>query len=228
MNILYLIPARGGSKGIPHKNIKELCGRPLIQYSIDIARKLTTDDNICVSTDDVEIKNVAESLGLKVPFMRPDYLASDTATSSDVIVHAINFYKEKGVEYGVVVLLQPTSPFRRVDDVKGCLELYDDSLDMVTSVKESYVSAVLCHEDEKGFLVDTLSNGATRRQDAAKYYEYNGAVYVINAKAVLEKGLGGFTKIKKYVMPEINSLDIDVMTDWYIAESLIEKKVIEL
>ena len=228
MQALYLIPARGGSKGIPHKNIKELCGRPLIQYSIDIARKLTTDDNICVSTDDVEIKNVAESLGLKVPFMRPDYLASDTATSSDVIVHAINFYKEKGVEYDVVVLLQPTSPFRRVDDVKGCLELYDDSLDMVTSVKESYVSAVLCHEDEKGYLVDTLSNGATRRQDAAKYYEYNGAVYVINAKAVIEKGLGGFNKIRKYVMPEINSLDIDVMTDWYIAESLLEKKLIEL
>ena len=151
-----------------------------------------------------------------------------THISSDVIVHAINFYKEKGVEYDVVVLLQPTSPFRRVDDVKGCLELYDDSLDMVTSVKESYVSAVLCHEDEKGYLVDTLSNGATRRQDAAKYYEYNGAVYVINAKAVIEKGLGGFNKIRKYVMPEINSLDIDVMTDWYIAESLLEKKVIEL
>ena len=99
---------------------------------------------------------------------------------------------------------------------------------MVTSVKESYVSAVLCHEDEKGYLVDTLSNGATRRQDAAKYYEYNGAVYVINAKAVIEKGLSGFNKIRKYVMPEINSLDIDVMTDWYIAESLLEKKVIEL
>ena len=228
MNILYLIPARGGSKGIPHKNIKELCGKPLIQYSIDIARKLTTDDNICVSTDDVEIKNVVESLGLKVPFMRPDELASDTATTSDVIVHAINLYKEKAVEYDVVVLLQPTSPFRRIDDVKGCLELYDDSLDMVTSVKESYVSAVLCHEDEKGYLVDTLSNGATRRQDAAKYYEYNGAVYVINAKAVIEKGLSGFNKIRKYVMPEINSLDIDVMTDWYIAESLLEKKVIEL
>lgn len=228
MNILYLIPARGGSKGIPHKNIKELCGKSLIQYSIDIARKLTTDENICVSTDDLEIKRLVESLALKVPFMRPDYLASDTATSSDVIVHAINFYKEKGVEYDVVVLLQPTSPFRRVDDVKGCLELYDDSLDMVTSVKESYVSAVLCHEDEKGYLVDTLSNGATRRQDAAKYYEYNGAVYVINAKAVIEKGLGGFNKIRKYVMPEINSLDIDVMTDWYIAESLLEKKVIEL
>lgn len=228
MKILYLIPARGGSKGIPQKNIKPLCGKPLIHFAIDIARELACDSDICVSTDDDEIISVVESIGLKVPFKRPDYLASDTATSSDVIVHAINFYKEKGVEYDVVVLLQPTSPFRRVDDVKGCLELYNDSLDMVTSVKESYVSAVLCHEDENGYLVDTLSNGATRRQDAAKYYEYNGAVYVINAKAVLEKGLVGFTKIKKYVMPEINSLDIDVMTDWYIAESLIEKKVIEL
>jgi len=228
MRALYLIPARGGSKGIPHKNIKLLCGKPLIHYAIDVARKLVSDNDICVSTDDEEIIKVAEYIGLKVPFIRPDYLASDTATSSDVIVHAINFYKEKGIDYDVVVLLQPTSPFRRVEDVKGCLDLYSDSLDMVTSVKESYVSAVLCNEDKNGYLVDTLSNGATRRQDADKYYEYNGAVYVINVKSVLEKGLSGLTRIKKYVMPEINSLDIDVMTDWYIAESLLEKKVIKL
>lgn len=228
MNCLYLIPARGGSKGIPHKNIKELCGKPLIQYSIDIARKLTADDNICVSTDDVEIKKVVESLGLKVPFMRPDELASDTATTSDVIVHALKWYESNGVVYDTVVLLQPTSPLRRLQDIKDCLELYNDSIDMVTSVKESYVSAVLCHDDKNGYLVNTLSNGATRRQDAPKYYEYNGAVYVINAKSVLEKGLGGFSNIKKYIMPEINSLDIDVMTDWFIAESLMEKKVVEI
>lgn len=228
MKTLYLIPARGGSKGIPHKNIRLLCGKPLIEYSIDVARKFANDKDICVSTDDAEIKKIAENYGLKVPFMRPDYLASDTATSSDVIVHALKFYEQCGVHYDVVVLLQPTSPLRRVEDVKGALELYDSSFDMVTSVKESFVSAVLCKEAENGFLEDVLSNGSTRRQDAERFYEYNGAVYVINTKAVIEKGLGGFTKVKKYVMPEINSLDIDTMTDWYIVESLIEKKVVKL
>lgn len=228
MNCLYLIPARGGSKGIPHKNIKELCGKPLIQYSIDIARKLTTDDNICVSTDDVEIKNVAESLGLKVPFMRPDELASDTATTSDVIVHALKWYESNGVIYDTVVLLQPTSPLRRIQDIKDCLESYNDSIDMVTTVKRSYVSAVLCNEDESGYLQMTFGKNGVRRQDAKELYEYNGAVYVINAKAVIDKGLAGFTKKKKIVMPEINSLDIDTMTDWYMVESLLEKKVIEL
>lgn len=228
MNCLYLIPARGGSKGVPHKNIKELCGKPLIQYSIDIARKLTTDDNICVSTDDVEIKNVVESLGLKVPFMRPDELASDTATTSDVIVHALKWYESNGVIYDAVVLLQPTSPLRRIQDIKDCLESYNDSIDMVTTVKRSYVSAVLCNEDESGYLQMTFGKNGVRRQDAKELYEYNGAVYVINAKAVIDKGLAGFTKKKKIVMPEINSLDIDTMTDWYMVESLLEKKVVEL
>lgn len=228
MKTLYLIPARGGSKGIPHKNIKSLCGKPLIEYSIDIARKLADANDICVSTDDVEIRKVSENYGLKVPFMRPDYLANDTATSSDVIVHALNFYEQCGVHYDIVVLLQPTSPLRRVEDVKGAIELYDSSFDMVTSVKESFVSAVLCRENKDGFLEDVLSNGSTRRQDATKLYEYNGAVYVINSKAVIEKGLGAFSKIRKYVMPEINSLDIDTMSDWYIVESLIEKKVVTL
>ena len=228
MNCLYLIPARGGSKGIPHKNIKELCGKPLIQYSIDIARKFTTDDNICVSTDDLEIKKVAESLGLKVPFMRPDELASDTATTSDVIVHALKWYESNGIIYDAVVLLQPTSPLRRIQDIKDCLESYNDSIDMVTTVKRSYVSAVLCNEDESGYLQMTFGKNGVRRQDANELYEYNGAVYVINAKAVIDKGLAGFTKKKKIVMPEINSLDIDTMTDWYMVESLLEKKVIEL
>ena len=225
MKILYLIPARGGSKGIPHKNIKELCGKTLIQYSIDIARKLTTDDNICVSTDDVGIKNVVESLGLKVPFMRPDELASDTATTSDVIVHALKWYESNGFVYDTVVLLQPTSPLRRIQDIKDCLESYNDSIDMVTTVKRSYASAVLCNEDESGFLQMTFGKSGVRRQDAKELYEYNGAVYVINAKAVLEKGLGGFTKIKKYVMPEINSLDIDTMLDWYMCETVIKNKL---
>ena len=224
MKVLYLIPARGGSKGIPHKNIKLLNGKPLIQYSIDIARELADDADICLSTDDEEIKKVAEKLGLKVPFLRPDYLASDTAGTSDVIVHALDFYLQQGIQYDVVVLLQPTSPLRTVQNVKDCLALYTTDFDMVTTVKESSVSAVLCKENAQGYLEQVIGGNNVRRQDAEKLYEYNGAVYVINAKAVKEKGLSGFSKIKKCVMNEENSVDIDTMLDWLLIETILKNK----
>lgn len=222
MKVLYLIPARGGSKGIPHKNIKLLNGKPLIQYSIEVARQLAEDDDICLSTDDVEIKNVAEKLGLKVPFLRPDYLASDTATTSDVIVHALEFYEKQDVHYDVVILLQPTSPLRTVQNVKDCIALYSDEYDMVTTVKESCVSAVLCCENTDGYLEKVIGKSNVRRQDAERLYEYNGAVYVINAQAVKEKGLGGFTKIQKCVMDEEHSVDIDTLLDWRFCEMLLK------
>ena len=147
---LFVITARGGSKGLPGKNIKDLCGKPLIAYSIDVARAFTDDENICVSTDSEEIKQVVEQYGLKVPFLRPDYLATDTATSNDVLVHAVNFFKEQGREYKKLVLLQPTSPLRTSEDVKGAMELFRDDIDMVVSVMKSHAPAVLCKEDEEG------------------------------------------------------------------------------
>ena len=221
MKTLYLIPARGGSKGIPHKNIKLLNGKPLIQYSIEVAREFVDDADICLSTDDPQIKAVAENLGLKVPFLRPDYLASDTATTSDVIVHALDFYAQQGKQYDIVILLQPTSPLRTVQNVKDCIALYSPEFDMVTTVKESCVSAVLCRENSDGYLEKVLGSGTVRRQDAEKLYEYNGAVYVINAKAIKEKGLVGFTKIKKCLMSEEKSIDIDTMLDWMLIEIIM-------
>ena len=103
MRPLVIIPARGGSKGIPHKNIKELGGKPLICYAIDAARKFTTDDNICVSTDDADIIKVVEKYGLSVPFKRPDYLATDNAGTNGVLLHALKFYEEKGCRFDMIV-----------------------------------------------------------------------------------------------------------------------------
>ncbi len=225
MKILYLIPARGGSKGIPHKNIKLLNGKPLIQYSIEVARELACDKDICVSTDDEEIIKVVESLGLKVPFVRPVEYATDTATSNDVILHALRFYEGRGFHYDVVVLLQPTSPLRKVQDVKDCIALFSMHLDMVTTVKESSVSAVLCKENSDGYLEQVIGGSDVRRQDAEKLYEYNGAVYVINTKAIKEKGLAGFTKVKKIVMSEDNSVDIDTMLEWRLVEVIMKANV---
>lgn len=192
----------------------------LFLLTMDIRLDMLVDLQFYLYLDE-EIKAVAEKLGLKVPFLRPEKLASDTATTSDVIVHALKFYENLGRHYEIVVLLQPTSPLRTVQNVKDCLALYTSELDMVTTVKESSVSAVLCKENLNGFLEQVIGGNNVRRQDAEKLYEYNGAVYVINAEAVKEKGLDGFTKIKKCVMAEENSVDIDTMLDWQLVENIM-------
>lgn len=224
MKILYVIPARGGSKGIPHKNIKLLNGKPLICYSIDVARQLTNDENICVSTDDNDIIEVVENYGLKVPFKRPDHLATDTAKTDDVLLHAVNFYETKGIYYDVLILLQPTSPLRKVLHVKEALNLYNDNLDMVISVKESHSASVLCTENENGFLEFCFNKSSARRQEIPSYYEYNGAIYIINVDKLKKLGLSGFTLKKKYIMDEFSSVDIDIPLDWIIVESILKQQ----
>ncbi len=227
MKILYVIPARGGSKGIPHKNIKLLNGKPLIYYSIDVARQMTTDEHICVSTDDDEIIEVVEEYGLKVPFKRPAHLATDTATTNDVILHAAGYYEIKGVYYDVLVLLQPTSPLRKAAQVKEALSLFDECLDMVVSVKESHSASVICYENESGFLELSLNKKGFRRQDISSFYEYNGAIYIINLKSLKERPMFQLTKIKKYVMDEISSHDIDNQLDWQLAEIIGQQGTIQ-
>lgn len=219
---LFVIPARGGSKGLPGKNIKELCGKPLIAYSIDVAREFVDDKHICVSTDSEEIKKVVELYGLSVPFLRPVYLATDIATTNDVLVHAVNFFKEQGVEYKKLVLLQPTSPLRTSKDVEGTLELYRDDIDMVVSVMKSHAPAVLCTENDEGFVQLLYNKKATGRQQLQEMYEFNGAVYVINVQALLDKGLTCFTRRVKYIMSKENSVDIDDIYDFKLVETILK------
>ena len=229
MKSLVVIPARGGSKGIPHKNIKLLNGKPLICYSIDVARQFTTDDNICVTTDDDEIIKVVEEYGLKVPFKRPDYLATDTCGSNEVIQHAYRFFAEKSIQYDAILLLQPTSPFRKVEFLKEAVALYDDSIDMVTSVKLSSCNPYYdgFEEDADGLLKISKGDGTIeRRQDAPSVWQQNGSIYVINPKSLMEKGMAHFTKIRKYAMSELYSVDIDNSFDWKVAELVINEKMI--
>lgn len=221
---LFIITARGGSKGLPGKNIKDLCGKPLIAYSIDVARAFTSDENICVSTDSQEIRQVVENYGLKVPFLRPDYLATDTATSNDVLVHAVNFFIEQGRKYKKVCLLQPTSPLRTPEDVEGALNLFRDDIDMVVSVVKSHAPAVLCQDDQDGYVQLVYNKKAVGRQQLSEMYEYNGAVYVMNVASLLEKGMGGFTKRLKYVMSKEHSVDIDDIYDFYQVESILKNR----
>lgn len=231
MRPLVVVPARGGSKGIPHKNIKLLGGKPLICYAIDVARQFTTDENICVSTDDEAIIKVVEDYGLKVSFVRPKYLATDNAGTDGVLLHALDFFEQKGNQYDIVVLLQTTSPFRRAEDVKEAVKLYDDSIDMVTSVMPAKCNPYYdgYEDNEEGLLTISKGDGAIeRRQDAPQVWQQNGAVYVINPAQLKAKGLAGMTKIRKYVMDELHSVDLDSMFDWKIAEIMLGEKLVEL
>lgn len=227
MKILVIIPARGGSKGIPHKNIKPLNGKPLIHYSIDEAREIVGDEDICVSTDDPEIIKCVEDYGLKVPFVRPEELATDTAGTYEVLLHALNFYEKQGRYYDVVLLLQNTSPFRKADQIKEALKLYTPDVDMVVSVKECAANPYYCvfEEDNNGYLHVCKGDGNIfRRQDAPKVYEYNGAIYIMNAEKLKTTHMHKMQKRVKYVMDEMSSFDLDTMTDWNIAENIIKDK----
>lgn len=225
MKALFVIPARGGSKGIPHKNIKLLGGKPLIGYSVDVARQFADDADICVSTDDEEIASVVRGMGLEVPFLRPAELATDKSGTYEVLLHALDFYRSKGVEYDVLVLLQPTSPFRKAEDVKAALDMYSPDIDMVVTVKEASSNPYYnCYEkDENGFLAISKGDGKfTRRQDAPKVWEYNGAVYVINVASLRKMTLGEFRRRRMSVMDSVRSVDLDTEIDWLIAEKLLE------
>lgn len=231
MNSLFIIPARSGSKGIPHKNIKKLAGKPLLCYAIDVARQLALDEDICVSTDGDEIIKVAEDYGLPVSYKRPDSLATDYSGSYGLIIDALNYYILKGRKYDTVVLLQPTSPFRQKTDIQACLNTFSKGdFEMVVSVIEAKTNPFYnCYlERNNGLLSPLLENAfIVRRQDAPIAYEYNGAVYVMSVQALRKKDIGDFTRVGFTVMNELHSIDLDNMLDWKFAEMIIKEHLLD-
>lgn len=231
MKPLFIIPARGGSKGIPGKNIKPLCGKPLIGYSIEIAKELAPVEDICVTTDDPKIASVAAAeFGLSIPFLRPAELATDKSGSREVMLHAVDYYNSQlGKDYDTIVLLQPTSPFRTADDVRKCMELYTDRIDMVVTVMECKTNPYYnCFErGSNGYLKISKGDGKiTRRQDAPKAWEMNGAVYVINVDSLKRMPIGEMTRRMMYEMPTERSVDLDTPLDWMIAEAIMKHKTV--
>jgi N-acylneuraminate cytidylyltransferase len=228
MKYLCLIPARGGSKGIPRKNIRPLGGKPLIYFSLNIALQLS-DTIVCVSTDDEEIAEIVRNYGVDIPFMRPPELAADSTPSRDVIIHALDFYQKIGITFTAIILLQPTSPFRLLQHVNVCLSKFNPTLDMVVSVKKSLANPYynLFEEDTGGFLVKSKPGNFKRRQDCPPVFEVNGSVYIINPDSIREKDFANFSRIIKYEMPSEYSVDIDEPIDWELAELLIEKGMIK-
>ncbi len=225
MKSLFLIPARAGSKGIIKKNIRVIGGKPLVLHALSQARSYASDNDICLSTDDTEVINVAASEGYKIPFIRPEHLANDNSGMREVILHAIDFYATLGRTYDNVVLLQPTSPFRQPEMIGKALELFDSSIDMVASVMESKANPyfVLFEDNDNGLLVKTKTGEFKSRQECPKVWQLNGAIYVINTTSLAKSSIADFTRIRKLVMDQLHSLDLDTEIDWKLAQLLNEE-----
>jgi CMP-N,N'-diacetyllegionaminic acid synthase len=226
--ILTVIPARGNSKGISRKNIKLLAGKPLIAWTIETALALQAICRVIVSTDDVEIAQIARQWGADVPFLRPNILSSDSAKSVGVIIHALDWLMKKDNYLpDFVLLLQPTSPLRTAFDIKGAIKLQKGkNADAVVSVYEvshpfSWVREI---DRDRKFLPKPDVGSVSRRQDARKLYQLNGALYLIKT-SVLKKELT-FTpeKTYAYIMPNERSLDIDTPWDFYLADLILRDK----
>lgn len=224
--VLVVIPARKGSKGIPGKNKKLLNGKPLIAYTIEAALGIFEKEQICISTDDEDIVQLAESYGISVPFLRPAELSTDTAGSQDVLIHAYEFYREKGFDAAIVCLLQATSPFRTSKHISEATNAYSTDCDMLVSVVESKANPYfnLMEESTEGFLEKSKKGNFKTRQEAPKVYELNGAIYFINTTSLTKQPISSFTKVLKYVMPSAASVDLDLPEDWEYATYLLQKK----
>jgi CMP-N,N'-diacetyllegionaminic acid synthase len=223
---LFVIPARGGSKGVLNKNKRLLNGKPLIVYTIEEALKVTSAEHICLSTDDQEIVEIGKRMGLSTPFLRPASLAQDDSSSRDVLLHSIDFYTSKGINYHSVVMLQPTSPIRKAEDIKGALDVFNDEIDCVLSVVETKSNPyfVLFEENEIGQLKKSKEGFFQRRQDCPKVYELNGAIYVIRVNSLRKSEITLMDNLVKYEMPKERSIDIDTELDFQIASFIIDNQ----
>ncbi len=227
---IFVIPARGGSKGIPRKNIRPFLGKPLIAYSVEQALECCAklglgSDRIIVSTDSPEIAETARAAGAPLPHRRPDELATDSAGSREVILDAMEEAHRRGIRFDCVVLLQPTSPLRTVADIEGTMELFcRERPDMAVSVKEAdanpYYNLFEADPDNGSLKVCKGDGLITRRQDAPPAWEYNGAVYVIDPEALKRYPLGALPRRLPYRMDAIRSVDLDTPLDWEIAETI--------
>jgi len=230
--ILVIIPARGGSKGLPRKNVLDLAGKPLITWSIDVARACGTIDRIIVSTDDEEIASVAKAHGAEVPFMRPKDLALDNSTTISALFHAIDWLKDNQQYHPkYLLLLQPTSPLRSVVDIENVIEMFrEEKVRSVVSVCKAthhpwLANTIADDGNMENFMNKEISN--QRRQDFPEYYQLNGAIFMIEID-YLRRCNGFFgSKTYAYKMPAERSIDIDSALDLQFADFLIRMDSIQ-
>ncbi|MDZ5471967.1 acylneuraminate cytidylyltransferase family protein [Bacillus sp. 31A1R] len=221
--VLAVIPARGGSKGVPKKNIKLLNSKPLIAWTIEEARRSQYIDKLIVSSDDDEIIRISEEWGAEAPFKRPLELAQDKTPGMSPVLHAI----EKLPGYDYIVLLQPTSPLRLCQDIDGAIELLELSgVDSCVSVTETSIPPQWLYSIDKEGFMESIFNSIDfpfQRQAGQAFYELNGAVYVATMKSILTYKKFLQEKTIPFVMPKNRSVDIDNLEDFHYCEFLLKR-----
>lgn len=224
---LAIIPARGGSKRVPRKNVLPLCGKPLIAWTIEAALKSRYIDDVVVTTDDKEIAEVSIQSGASVPFIRPAELSDDHAKRGDVIRHAVLFCTtQQKKQYDYIIYLQPTSPLRRAAEIDKAVEyLFARNADAVVSMCEVEYPMQWCSMlDESRSMTDFIKSldAASRSQDIPSYFRLNGAIYICDIAKFLKKGDVFIEEnIFAYLMPTNISVDIDTKLDFAIAETVM-------
>ena len=227
MRTFAFIFARGGSKGVPGKNIKEICGKPLIAYSIEIAQKIESIDKIFVSTEDDKIAAVAREYGADI-IPRPQNLAQDDSPEWLAWQHAIKWLEDKRESFDTFVSLPTTSPLRKKIDITRCMDSLDQKTDMVIGITEATRSPWfnMVQQDSDGFLKVVMGNEKTyiRRQDTPKIYDITTIAYVTKPEYILNADGGFDGKVKGVEIPSERALDIDTELDFEFAEFLLDKK----
>ncbi|EKD98680.1 MAG: hypothetical protein ACD_23C00315G0006 [uncultured bacterium] len=232
VKVLGIVPARGKSKGIPRKNITPLAGRPLLAYTIEAANKSCMLHELVISTDDAEIREIAQSLGARAPFIRPAHLADDTTLMPPVIIHTIEWLKQdEGKEFDVVFVLLPTAPLRTAEDIDTCIRFFIKerrarSLLAVTKVNDPHPWKMKIIKD--GWLRPLMNpageNVAMRRQDCPPVYAPCGAAILTRTHDLLAEGKLLNPPVLPYLMPAERGINIDTEIDLRLAECLLAER----
>ena len=227
-NILAIIPARGGSKGLPGKNIKSLNGKPLIAYTIEEDAKSKGITRTIVSTDSEEIADISKQYGAEIPFLRPEAFATDTASSVDVVVHALDYLREnENYIPDYIVLLQCTTPFKNSEDLDQAMQkCINEEMDAVVSICEAEVNPYWTVKFEGKELKDVIEGGnsISSRQALPKAYRLNGGIYGIKTEVFLKERDFMPKKTTGYIMPHERSIDIDTKEDFELCKHIISKR----
>ena len=227
MRVLGIVPARSGSKGVPGKNIRLLCGKPLLQYTAEAAQGARLLSRVILSTDSEEIAKVGESCGLEVPFLRPPELAEDETPMLPVVQHAVRWMENQGERFHAICLLQPTNPMRRAEHIDDCIRLLEktdaDAVVTILPVPAEHNPHWVYFPDESGLL--NLSTGEAapipRRQELPIAYHREGSVYVTRRDVLMDGNTFYGERLAGYLINAESSVNIDRPQDWQRAEKLL-------
>jgi CMP-N-acetylneuraminic acid synthetase len=230
--IIGLVPARGGSKGLPRKNIRQLLGKPLIAWTIEQALASSYLDKIIISTDDEEIAAVARQYGAEVPFLRPAALASDAAKSIDVITHAVQFLGDAGFHFDYLMLLEPTSPLRETEDIDACIKMLvtrdgANSIVSIAKLESGHPEFNVVIDNKTGFIKKIDGSAvfsAPRRQDLTDVYFFDGTIYCSKIETLFSTGTFYHGSTLAYPVPKWKSIEIDDLFDLVCAEALLKAR----